>query len=240
MRLRVEGGTGQALCVAVKQPTATSTNAGRSVGPELADRVLPLPTRWSLRAGDVKVRTGAPSVKRAGRVCNHECARRDCCLEFGGRGRRAVLLWRVWVTSPDMPGTEISSGFEWCYSIRYTQGARDTELSVDYQSTTSCPHHDGSSETRVQGEISGTRSRISQSGHDLYQGEITRALGSKQRISRGRGSRVTNGPRRRRFNLMEIVVAGLCGGRSNRQRNGRPLITHQEWKPRVVLVLRWC
>lgn len=38
MRLRVGGGTGQALCRAVKQPT--TTKACQLVGPELADRVF--------------------------------------------------------------------------------------------------------------------------------------------------------------------------------------------------------
>lgn len=69
VRLRVEGGTGQALCRAVKQPTATkTTDAAQLVGPELADEILPLPTRWSLRARDVKWQTGWSALCEASRA----------------------------------------------------------------------------------------------------------------------------------------------------------------------------
>lgn len=93
MRLRVGGGTGQALYGAVKQPTAT--HKCQLVGPELADRVLLLPTRWSMRSGDVEMQTRAPSVQRAMWVYHHACARRECWVGVGGQRRRSITVGMV-------------------------------------------------------------------------------------------------------------------------------------------------
>lgn len=87
MRLRVGGGTSQALSRAVKQPT--TTNAGQLVGPELAQSFA-VAHEVEHSSGVVKVQARVPSVKRAGRVWHHACLWRECCVEVGGQRRRAI------------------------------------------------------------------------------------------------------------------------------------------------------
>lgn len=55
------------------------------------------------------------------------------------------------------------------------------------------------------------------------------SVGFGRRSSKGRGWRMTGDG---------SSTAWL--NKSNRQRIGRPLIAHQQWEPRVPLVVCWC